>query len=225
MIIDTFNVRCTEIDGVQYLAARDFIMAVCRKDFSQAFEFWKNVKADLEAHCVEFKFPGRGQVKQPVIQLQGALKLLAMLPCTDASRAIASAALAKPDVEILRRTSEIQAKALEERLKIETDALRRELELKAIINCALMLVKAKQDTSLGGVLRDMSINNLSSADIQSIGCIASAKYRAAYGVHPLKRMQKDKNGKEIWVNDYSEEHVPMLREAIREFQERQPVDH
>ena len=63
MIIDTFNVRCADIDGTQYLSVRDFIMAVCKKDCNQAIEFWKNAKADL--NCVDFKFPGRGQLIQP----------------------------------------------------------------------------------------------------------------------------------------------------------------
>jgi hypothetical protein len=238
---DEITVRCALVDGVQHLSIRDLIMAVCKKDNNQAAEIWRkhNLKAELEPYCSSFKFPGRGQSEQPVIQVQGAMKLVMALPGENAKLSRVADILSKTDApKIDTRNAEIQAKALEERLKIENDALRKdlelksdalkkELELKTVINCALMLDKIKlpnqQETSLGGVVRDMGISNLSSTDIQSIGCIASAKYRAAYGFNPPKRMQKDKSGKEIWVNDYSEEDVPMIQEAVREFQAKSGV--
>jgi hypothetical protein len=163
-------------------------MAVCKKDYNQAGELWKKAKADLEACCTHYKFPGRAE--QPVIQIQGVVKLLAALPCEERVRAQANETLAKHidnvveserikidmlkrtlaaipcearvraqanetlskhsdkvveseklKIEILRKTADIQARALEERLKIENEAFKKEMELKVIINCAMMLNK------------------------------------------------------------------------------------
>jgi hypothetical protein len=227
--IDSSSVQCVLIEGVQHLCIRDLIMAVCKKDYNQAGELWKKAKADLEAYCAHYKFPGRAE--QPVIQVQGAVKLLAALPCDERVRAQANETLARHSdnvveserlkIDILRRTADIQAKALEERLKIENEALKKEMELKAIINCALMLNKKPDIVKLGKVVTDMGIDSLTSADLQRVGSIASAKFRAAYGSQPQKRAYKDKTGKEMWINEYSEEHIPILQEAVREHMEQE----
>ena len=222
------SVRYALVEGVQHFSVRDLIMAVCKKDNNQAAELWRrsDVRTELEPHCASFKFPGRGQTEQPVIQVQGAVKLLATLPGDNAKRAadILSSQLSDGKLKI----AEIQAKALEERLKIENDALRKDLELRSIISCALMLERANkvqhEPVKLGKVVSDMGISDLSSTDLQRVGCIASAKFRAAYGVSPPKRAHKDKNGKEMWINEYSEEHIPILQEAIREHMEQARPD-
>jgi hypothetical protein len=208
------SVRYALVEGVQHFSIRDLIMAVCKKDNNQAAELWRrsDVRTELEPHCASFKFPGRGQTEQPVIQVQGAVKLLATLPGDNAKRA----------ADIL------SSQLSDGKLKIENDALRKDLELRSIISCALMLERAnkvqQEPVKLGKVVSDMGISDLSSTDLQRVGCIASAKFRAAYGVSPPKRAHKDKNGKEMWINEYSEEHIPILQEAIREHMEQARPD-
>jgi hypothetical protein len=66
------------------MSIRDLIMVFCEKDGNQAGEVWRRLsdvyKNELQASCLTFKFPGSGQKEQPVITLQGALKLVMYLP-------------------------------------------------------------------------------------------------------------------------------------------------
>lgn len=77
-------VRLTEIDGVQYLSIRDIIMHVCGRDCHGAAQTWRLMSDDkvssLGPFLNIFRFPGRGQVQQPVITFPGAIKMLMFLP-------------------------------------------------------------------------------------------------------------------------------------------------
>jgi hypothetical protein len=77
-------IRFTIIDNVQYLSVRDLIKIVCDKNQDEAGGVWRNLSKDrknqLQDHLSSFQFPGRGQIKQPVITLPYALKLIMMLP-------------------------------------------------------------------------------------------------------------------------------------------------
>jgi hypothetical protein len=78
------TVRIVVIGGRQYLSIRDIIMNVCGTTGNRANEIWARLgqdkKDELNASCGNFKFPGRGQSKQPVITFQGALQLIMLLP-------------------------------------------------------------------------------------------------------------------------------------------------
>ena len=82
------TVRFAVIDKVQYLSIRDLIMIVCDKSGNYALEVWRRLpedkKNEVHAFCVNFKFPGRGQQKQPLITFPGALKLMMWLPGSQA---------------------------------------------------------------------------------------------------------------------------------------------
>lgn len=78
------SVRFTVIDGIQYLSIRDIIMVMCNKNQNRAVEVWarlpEHYKEEITAFCGNHQFKGTGQKVQPVIQFQGALKLLMWLP-------------------------------------------------------------------------------------------------------------------------------------------------
>lgn len=78
------GVRYTDINGVPYLSVRDIIMVICHKTCKRASETWINLpesfKSELSEFIGNFQFEGRGQSEQPVITLQGALKLISWLP-------------------------------------------------------------------------------------------------------------------------------------------------
>ena len=79
------GVRYTDIHGVAYMSVRDIIMAICSKDGHDSMQIWRRLpeqhKNEFQDYFVEnFQFPGRGQSEQPVITLQGALKLIMWLP-------------------------------------------------------------------------------------------------------------------------------------------------
>ena len=80
----TESVRFTVINGGTYMSIRDIIMVVCKKDNQRAWETWDRLdaekKEELSAFCADFQFPGQGQRAQPVITLEGALKLIMWLP-------------------------------------------------------------------------------------------------------------------------------------------------
>ena len=84
-IIPGATVRFTVINGEQYLSVRDLISVICGKTNKEASQTWirdidNEQKAELSSFCGNFQFPGRGQSEQPVIQFQGAIKLLMWLP-------------------------------------------------------------------------------------------------------------------------------------------------
>jgi protein-tyrosine-phosphatase len=83
-IIPGATARFTVVDGVQYLCVFDVIMAMCGKHRHYAAETWRNLsdsfKSEVEVFLRHFKFPGRGQQEQPIIQFQGAIMLIMQLP-------------------------------------------------------------------------------------------------------------------------------------------------
>jgi len=86
----TDSVRFTVINGGTYMSVRDIIMVVCKKDNNMAGEVWRNTsdkqKEELQDFLLNFQFPGQGQRVQPVITLEGALKLIMWLPGNMAHR-------------------------------------------------------------------------------------------------------------------------------------------
>jgi hypothetical protein len=100
-LISGASVRVALIKGVQYLSVRDLIMVMCGKESNQASEVWRRVseerKAEVKAFCFNLKFKGNGQREQPVIQFQGAIKLMMWLPGEQAKqfRSQASAILTR----------------------------------------------------------------------------------------------------------------------------------
>ena len=62
----------------------NIIMVVCKKDNNMAGEIWRKTsdkqKEELQDSILNFQFPSQGQRVQPVITLEGALKLIMWLP-------------------------------------------------------------------------------------------------------------------------------------------------
>ncbi len=79
-IIAGATVQFTVIDGMQYLSVRDLFMMLCGQNNDRAGYTWRmmsdSIKNEFGDFIRAFKFQGRGQQDQPVIQLQGGLKLL-----------------------------------------------------------------------------------------------------------------------------------------------------
>jgi len=65
-------------------------MVMCNQTDKRASETWLNInefrKNEVSDFLGNFKFPGRGQSDQPVIQFQGAIKLLMWLPGENAKK-------------------------------------------------------------------------------------------------------------------------------------------
>ena len=80
----TESVRFTVINGGTYMSIRDIIMAVCKKTAHDASDTWQDIPDEKKSEVAEclrrFQFPGQGQRAQPVITLEGALKLIMWLP-------------------------------------------------------------------------------------------------------------------------------------------------
>jgi hypothetical protein len=83
-------IRFIFIDGVQYLSVRDLIMQMCVATVDYAGQIWRNIpetqKSEVRDLLSTFKFPGRGQVHQPVITFPGAIKLAMFLPGENAKK-------------------------------------------------------------------------------------------------------------------------------------------
>ena len=83
------KVRVATMSGRQYLAIRDLIAVVCRKNPNDARKIWRHIpetlKDDLGVYMSELQFDN-GKQWQPVIQFPGAVKLLCMLPGENAKR-------------------------------------------------------------------------------------------------------------------------------------------
>ena len=80
------GVRYADVDGAPHMSVRDIIMVVCGQNNDRAGETWRKLSDSYKNEVREFirnhKFPGPGQKEQPVITLQGALKLIMWLPGT-----------------------------------------------------------------------------------------------------------------------------------------------
>jgi hypothetical protein len=77
------SIRYTVINNVRYLSTRDFIMHMCATKVDYAGQIWRNLSADKKMHIMPIlmhKFPGRGQIDQPVITFANAIKLVMLLP-------------------------------------------------------------------------------------------------------------------------------------------------
>ena len=89
-IIPEATVRVIVIDDIQYLSIIDIISVMCGQTTHNAAQTWRrlpeNYKNELETSCSQYKFKGRGQREQPVIQFQGALKLMMWLPGEQAKK-------------------------------------------------------------------------------------------------------------------------------------------
>jgi hypothetical protein len=83
-------IRFTNINNLQYLSIRDYIMHMCEKDNKYASDVWMDLSVEKKSEVSEFlrsyKFPGRGQQEQPVITFPGAIKLAMFLPGENAKR-------------------------------------------------------------------------------------------------------------------------------------------
>ena len=101
----TIRIAC--INGVNHLCVRDIIMAACNKSSQAAGKAWKDLFAkhgeEIRAFMDEHRFPGRGQRVQPVIRMEGAIKMMAWLP---------SFSLLLPD--ILQQQAEVLPREQEE---------------------------------------------------------------------------------------------------------------
>ena len=80
----------TVINGGTYMSICNIIMVVCKKDNNMAGEIWRKTsdkqKEELQEFSLNFLFPCQGQLEQPVITLEGALKLIMWLPGNMAHR-------------------------------------------------------------------------------------------------------------------------------------------
>jgi hypothetical protein len=81
-IIPEATVRVAVIDGIQYISITDIIMVMCGQISRHAAQTWSRIPESLknEVGTLQYKFKGRGQKDQPLIQLNGALKLIMLLP-------------------------------------------------------------------------------------------------------------------------------------------------
>jgi len=77
------EVRCTKMDGVLYISARDLIVIVCATDSKHSTRPWHRMDIEATYQMREdiktFKFPGRGQQFQPVATIRGALIIITMI--------------------------------------------------------------------------------------------------------------------------------------------------
>ena len=78
------TVRYTQLECELFLSVRDVIMHMSCIPGKRATEVWINLpdhqKKELAGDLHEFKFPGQGQHKMPVITVAGAMKLMMILP-------------------------------------------------------------------------------------------------------------------------------------------------
>lgn len=77
-------VRYTLIDLVLFLSVRDVIMHVCGQSLKTANKTWERLpdqqRQELRGDIRDFKFEGQGQKNMPVITVDGAMKLMMILP-------------------------------------------------------------------------------------------------------------------------------------------------
>lgn len=84
-IVPGTSVRAVKIDGTYYMARRDVIMAVCKKNASDASTVWTRDmtdedKMELQTHMRRYKFGGSGFGETEVLDAEGATLLIMMLP-------------------------------------------------------------------------------------------------------------------------------------------------
>jgi hypothetical protein len=88
-IVPGATVRSTTIDAVQYLSISDIIKHICAKDFRGASKIWRNLSDEKKKKLTDtnkgktqlkHQFPGQGQTRVAVISIEGAMKLIMVLP-------------------------------------------------------------------------------------------------------------------------------------------------
>ena len=104
-VVPGATIRCTEVDGIEYLSIRDIIMHTCGRDANESNGIWRRLsdsnKGQLMHHIINFQFMGRGAKSQPVITREGAVKLIMILPGETAKKnRLAISNLLKEEIEI-----------------------------------------------------------------------------------------------------------------------------
>lgn len=87
-------VRCTTINDELYLSIRDLVMHVCKKNGNTASNTWKRLpnRSEFKNSIQMYQFAGQGQWKQPVISIEGAIRLIMILPGEEAKKCRSSVA-------------------------------------------------------------------------------------------------------------------------------------
>ena len=79
-IVAGATARLAVIENVQYLSSRDVLMHISGQNNKGASKIWERLsdvrKQELSTECRTWKFPGPGQVEQPVVSFKGVLKLV-----------------------------------------------------------------------------------------------------------------------------------------------------
>jgi hypothetical protein len=79
------TVRTTEIGGVQYLCLHDIVLAMCDDQLSESKKAWCSMPIEKRVEIIvsgtQVQLPGPGDTVQLSIVFEGAMKLLAWLPC------------------------------------------------------------------------------------------------------------------------------------------------
>ena len=165
------GVRYTDINGLTYMSIRDIIMAVCGKDNNDAGRIWRNLpetyKNEVQQFLLNFKFPGRGQSEQPVITLQGALKLIMWLPgnmakdfrskaCDILTRFLAGDASLHAEIEANAQSSEpineFARASMPEPTEEQLENRRNFAELKATLQANII-----QQQNMSGIMAELTI--------------------------------------------------------------------
>ena len=83
-IVPGATVRYTLVAHAIYLSVRDVIMHISRITGKRANEVWRMLtvqqRGELAKDLAEYHFSGQGQSRQPIITVDGAMKLMMMLP-------------------------------------------------------------------------------------------------------------------------------------------------
>ena len=77
------KVRMAMVNNTQYLAIRDLVRVLSRRNPSDANRIWRDMSVDfkqeLKAHSLEIQFMGSHQHYQPVVDFHGAFKLISSI--------------------------------------------------------------------------------------------------------------------------------------------------
>jgi hypothetical protein len=82
-IVRNAAIRFMVLDKTHYLSIRDIIRHICGYSINDSAEVWRRLshkQIKLAGSMASFKFKGRGQSTQPLIDIQGALHLIMLLP-------------------------------------------------------------------------------------------------------------------------------------------------
>ena len=153
-ILPGASIRCTPIEGVQYLSIGEFIMHMCQEDQHNAARMWREMSHERVSKVGRFlsHYQFAGQQAQPVITFPGAIQLAMLLPGEKAktNRPIMTQILTRyftgdrslVQAKAVAREGENKRPRLEEGRRGETAALVN----MAQTNQQLMQIKSKADT-------------------------------------------------------------------------------